>query len=62
MITDRFAASYLSSVLQEIKKLKDELSVASFDSLYDLGRIQGRIAGLELSMQLLETSYEDQDK
>lgn len=61
MTHDKFINSYISSVKDEIQKLKDDMSRAVFTDLYSVGKIQGRIDGLKSSLQILEEAYAEQD-
>jgi len=58
---DKFIGSYISSVKSEIQKLKNDLATTRFKDMYQLGDLQGRILGLESSLELLEAVYADQD-
>lgn len=58
---DKFIGSYVSSVKSEIQKLKNDLATTRFKDMYQLGDLQGRILGLESSLELLEAVYADQD-
>lgn len=62
MTHDKFIQSYISSLRREIDQLKDDLSAAVFTDLYGVGNLQGRIAGLEVSLRLLHEAYEEQDR
>lgn len=46
----------------EQKELLSALANTPFDSLYQVGRTQGKLDGLKLAMQLLHGVIEDQDK
>ena len=58
---DKFIGSYVSSVKSEIQKLKNDLATTRFKDMYQLGDLQGRILGLESSLELLEAVYAEQD-
>lgn len=58
---DKFIGSYVSSVKSEIQQLKNDLATTRFKDMYQLGDLQGRILGLESSLELLEAIYADQD-
>lgn len=58
---DKFIGFYVSSVKSEIQKLKNDLATTRFKDMYQLGDLQGRILGLESSLELLEAVYADQD-
>lgn len=58
---DKFIGSYISSVKSEIQKLKNDLATTRFKDMYQLGDLQGRVLGLESSLELLEAVYADQD-
>lgn len=58
---DKFIGSYVSSVKSEIQKLKNDLATTRFKDMYQLGDLQGRVLGLESSLELLEAVYADQD-
>jgi hypothetical protein len=59
---DRFIGEYVKSLKDEISKLKSDLAAAKFDSLYDVGRIQGMIAGVQLSLDTIDALYAEQDQ
>ena len=61
MNRDKFIGSYVSSVKSEIQKLKNDLATTRFKDMYQLGDLQGRVLGLESSLELLEVVYADQD-
>jgi hypothetical protein len=48
-------------VKHQIEVLKNDLAKAVVGSMYQVGQIQGRIAGLEESLQILESAYAEQD-
>ena len=58
---DKFISAYVSSVKSEIQKLKNDLATTRFKDMYQLGDLQGRVLGLESSLELLEAVYADQD-
>lgn len=58
---DKFIGSYVSSVKSEIQKLKNDLATTRFKDMYQLGDLQGRVLGLESSLELLEAVYAEQD-
>lgn len=58
---DKFVGAYISSAKQRIQSLKDDLAAARLADLYEAGLIQGEIRGLELSLNLLQAAYEEQD-
>ena len=59
---DRFIGSYIQSLKEEVAKMKSALASNNFDSLYDVGRVQGMIAGVELSLQVIDVLYAEQDQ
>lgn len=61
MNRDKFIGSYVSSVKSEIQKLKNDLATTRFKDMYQLGDLQGRVLGLESSLELLEAVYAEQD-
>ena len=61
MIKDKFIGEYLKRVMEERHTLQVDISKANFSSLYDVGRVQGQVAGLDKAIQLLEAMYEEQD-
>ena len=61
MIKDKFIGEYLKRLIDEKHRIQVDLSNANFNSLYDVGRMQGQVAGLDKSIELLETLYEEQD-
>lgn len=58
---DKFIGSYVSSVKSEIQRLKNDLATTRFKDMYQLGDLQGRVLGLESSLELLEAVYAEQD-
>ena len=58
---DRFIGSYIQSLKEEIAKMKSDMASSNFNSLYDVGRVQGMVAGVELSLQVIAALYEEQD-
>lgn len=61
MIKDKFIGEYLKRLIDEKHQLQVDMANANFSSLYDVGRVQGQVAGLDKSIQLLESLYEEQD-
>ena len=47
--------------MEERHTLQVDISKANFSSLYDVGRVQGQVTGLDKAIQLLEALYEEQD-
>lgn len=61
MIKDKFIGEYLKRMMEERHMLQVDISKANFSSLYDVGRVQGQVTGLDKAIQLLEALYEEQD-
>ena len=61
MTKDKFIGEYLKRLIDEKHRLQVDMANANFSSLYDVGRVQGQVAGLDKSIQLLESLYEEQD-
>lgn len=61
MIKDKFIGEYLKRMMEERYTLQVDISKVNFSSLYDVGRVQGQVAGLDKAIQLLEALYEEQD-
>jgi hypothetical protein len=65
MTFDRFTSVFVGRVKTAISDLKDDIAAANFgmpSGAYDLGKLQGRITGLEEALQTLEQVYNEQDK
>lgn len=62
MIKDAFLSEYLKRLVEEKQRLQAGMAQVTFESLYDVGRMQGQVAGVDRSIQLLEALYEEQDQ
>lgn len=62
MISDKFLGLYLNGLKNKVEQLKTDLADANFDNLYDVGKLQGQVAGIEIAIALLHAAYEEQDK
>ena len=58
---DRFIGSYIQSLKEEIAKMKSDMASSNFNSLYDVGRVQGMVAGMQLSLEIIDALYKEQD-
>ena len=61
MIKDRFIEDYIKSLLDDKSQLQADIAKANFSSLYEVGRLQGQVTGLEKALRRLEELYEEQD-
>lgn len=61
MIQDKVLNFYLTSLKKQIEDVMVDLSKSHISDMYQLGLIQGRIAGLRESVSILEGVLEDQD-
>lgn len=64
MISDRFVGAYIGKLKTAISNLKDDIAVTNFgtpDGPYHVGMLQGRVAGMEDSLRVLEETYAEQD-
>lgn len=61
MTQDKLIGAYITSVKQQMAKLKDDLSQARFTDLYQVGDLQGRITGHQMSLDLLDKILSDQE-
>ena len=62
MITDKFLGLYLNGLKNKLEQLKTDLADANFESLYEVGKLQGQVAGVEIAIAQLHTAYEEQDR
>lgn len=60
-MTDRFIDRYLTKLHQEVREREGALARTSVDSLYSVGKLQGMIAGIELSKELLFSLLQDNE-
>ena len=58
---DRFIGSYVQALKEEVAKMKSDLASSNFNSLYDVGRVQGMVAGMQLSLEIIDALYKEQD-
>ena len=64
MISDRFTNAYIGKVKVAISNLKDDIAIINAGApsgQYEVGRLQGRIAGLQEALSILDETYEEQD-
>lgn len=61
MIKDKFIGEYISSLKSQLYKLKDDIATTNFTDMYSVGKLQGRVEGIELSLSTLEDTYQQQD-
>jgi hypothetical protein len=50
----------LRAIEVEIEQLEPQIARAKIESTYDFGRLQGRLDGLDLALQILKQSYNDE--
>lgn len=62
MIQDQVFNNYLLELNQRIEQLKSDMSKAKFSELYEVGLLQGHLAGMEMARQLLVNALEAEDK
>lgn len=53
MIQDQILNTYLSGLNRKIQELQLDISKAKFADLYEVGLLQGHVAGLEQARELL---------
>jgi len=64
MIPDRFVGAYVGELKTAISDLKDDIAVTNFgtpEGPYHVGMLQGRVAGMENALRILEGICEKQD-
>ncbi len=61
MIKDRFIAGYITSLKDRIDDAKDALALGVHKDLYEVGKLQGSILGLQDALRTLEACIEEQD-
>lgn len=62
MIKDSFINLYLNALLEEIRSVQEGLGGNRFDTLYEVGKLQGKLEGLRAAILVLENLAEDQDR
>ena len=62
MINDKFLGLYLKTLHDKIASLKTDLAEANFSNLYEVGKLQGQIVGLEVAIVQLQAAYEELDQ
>lgn len=60
MIQDKVIGGYLTSLNLEIEKLEKDIARAHFTDLYQLGKLQGQVTGLEAAKQLLTNALDQE--
>ena len=61
MANDDVMVASLVWIKDAIKTLQNDIAHSKFDSLYDLGRLQGRVTGLEQAILIIEGKLEELD-
>lgn len=61
MIPDKVIGAYISQLKQQIDQLAIDIAHANFNDLYSVGKLQGRVMGLEQAKQLLDNVLEELD-
>ncbi len=59
MTYDQFISNYIGKLKTDVAQLKEDLSTAALADLYELGKIQGKIAGLNQALYTLEGLAEE---
>lgn len=54
-------ATLVAQVRKQISSEQEALSTVSFEKLYNVGKIQGRVEGLRLALAILDEVLQDQD-
>lgn len=62
MHSDQFLGALVKAIANERSKLKEDLVNLNIQSRYDLGKIQGRIHGLDQAQEIIEQLYQEQDQ
>ena len=62
MIFDTFLNAYISNLKLAIEDAKNDHAKAVYKDLYEVGRVQGLISGLQQALRVLEASIEDADQ
>lgn len=62
MIADHFTGSLIKALKDKQQQLKDDLATANISTLYELGKIQGLIDGLNQAEGIVEQLYLEQDQ
>lgn len=61
MIPDKVIGAYISQLRHQIDQLSNDIAHANFTDLYSVGKLQGRVIGLEQAKQLLDNVLEELD-
>lgn len=59
MVKDRFICAYIGKLKAEIQRYEHDFVRATLQSMYDVGKVQGTVCGLELALQHLEQLLEE---
>lgn len=62
MIQDQIFNNFLLELSQRSEQLRIDMAKAKFSELYEVGLIQGHLAGMEMARQLLVNALEAEDK
>lgn len=62
MTLDSFLSSYVTSLNNDLTRLKGDILDAHFSDLYQVGRLQGQAAGIRQALDLLQEVYREQDE
>jgi hypothetical protein len=50
----------LRAIEVEIEQLEPQIARAKIENIYDFARLQGRLDGLDMALQILKQSYNDE--
>lgn len=62
MIQDQIFNKFLLELSQRSDQLKNDIAKAKFSELYEVGLLQGHLAGMEMARQLLLNALDQEDK
>lgn len=62
MIRDALVTAYMNEMHQQLSVEVESLTAGAFEQLHQVARVQGRIDGLRMALQLLSKVAEEQDK
>lgn len=62
MIQDQVFSNYIASLNRKIQDLQIDISKSKFEDLYQVGILQGHVAGLEQARELLLQAIDQENK
>jgi hypothetical protein len=62
VIKDRFVSGYVGVLTQTIDAMKNALATGLHKDLYEVGKLQGQIIGLQTALRSLESCIEEDDQ